>query len=259
MSFFTMLPVQSGDASLPVINESDIRRFSRYEEDAYGHWIFDRGPASLQSMKGNKLLVPQSVAPVYAANHVSVAAAPGNALLSDLEEPGEAGGAKRTIALVVAVENVASLRMLAGTMGTSSNNWGGGPYFGSDGASVSAGFRGGFGNFNALDEEGANVTAESGLYYFVAQSYDFSGETNVAIAHCGGYAPTRKESPSAYNAPPPGTKMALGNAYYSTSVSATRQYTAEFVLYDRFLDEVELVALYERSKARMAARGIVVV
>lgn len=242
---FTRLPFAVSSGSLPVIPADDVESLVPYE-DAYDHWIFDKGDATgLTGRINGKLLTLQANAPTYSAKHVSLPAAAGNALLTDRPD---AVDSVDTVCAVVRLSVASGIQTPIGTLDAGS---GGGPFFsGAAPRRVFSSYRHGVASL-----EIANPVADGGVWYFVSVSRNFAGAAKSLIHLIGGFAAVAA-APGTYT-PRAGGNVAMGNAYYASAAVGTMDF-GEFIYFDRALSAAELQAVYERSKERMTASGIVV-
>ena len=250
MTLFTRLPI-SVAASLPILSESDIAYFSGLEDSAYEHWIFDKGGVGgLTGRVKGKVLTVQSDAPTYAANSLAMMGSVGKGLLTDLID---AAGAKRTVFAVVQ-DTIAgtSIKVPFGTLDTTGAGTGGLPFF-----SGTVPTRGVFTTYKGLtNSANSGAVISNATWHFLAISLDAASASKSVTTLVGGQAVNVATSAGPYAHS--GRAIALGNGYYLTGHASLMNF-AEFGVYDRALTAADLAAVYARSKARMAARGITVV
>lgn len=248
MNLFTRLPLTLNAPTMPLIPEADVDYFVPYEPLAYEHWIFNKGDSSgLIGLKAGSLLTAQSDAPTYDVKHLTLSSYYGKALLTGLEETATI---EDTIAVVFRPGVLSSsLKLPFGTLGSAA---GGSPFIGSNGQ-MYATYRG----INNSLSYGAPLSADS--WYFAAVSRNFSGASKAFKLLIGGTQVVETYTSNSYIPAPVGRKIALGNGYYSSSVSNNTYDFAEFIVFPKAMSATELQALYERRKAKMVTSGINVV
>lgn len=241
MTAFIKLPITVNDPSLPVIPAASVRRFSREDEaSSFDHWIFDTGDAAgLTGRTSGTLLTPEGTGATYGANFVTINPATGNGLRSTLMD-----ARKQTVCAVVRPNNSPATLHIAGSRNTTAGSQ---LTFTSSLANLTAAQTPVFGNSLA-------GPFSAGAWYFVALSEsDALGTTTQIIHASGGSAVFTGGSLKTLT----GAGIALGNSGASLTTGGTIS-AAEFILFDRALSAAELSAVYTRSKARMAERGITV-
>lgn len=89
MSMFTMLPIASGDSSLPMVSRADIRLLPGGPAP-YAHWIFDIQNAGALIAFGGKVLTPKDAAtqPAFHANYMESPGSIATAVQSDFHANG---------------------------------------------------------------------------------------------------------------------------------------------------------------------------
>lgn len=241
MSLFTRINVVSGDVSMPVIASADIDYLIPLEADAYDHWSFDRGVASLAGSVNGRVLTPGATAPTFGANYVSLATIPAGALKTSKND-----GADQTLCVVYRRPAVSSLRYLAGTM---------------DGASGSSILASGtalglvYGNQRPSAQLGpATHAGVQGDWVFAAFSEKTYPASKDQILLVGGQPVL---SSNVANKALAARLVALGNGYDGASGNTVMDF-AEFILFDKAKTAAELQEIYLRSKTRMASVGIVI-
>ena len=259
---FTRLPITVADATLPVLDSSDITTLGPqdYETEAYDHWIFNNGSLSLKGLKGGAALTPMTLAPSYTGNAISLALSLGGGLKSPLID-------RTTHSFAVVFKNninYAVSAVLAGALANAADaNTGSGLVV----TTAATGYTQRYSIMNARSTPtvaamGAQVpmTEANEEWLFMAGSLDASVSGSMTRNfYAGGPAEssvTKTES-VAYNVST--QAIALGNGYSNISgTSGLRIEIAEFILYDKTLSLTDLKALYQRSVSRMAKRGITV-
>lgn len=261
MSLFTILPISVDDATLPVIPAGDIEFFGEGELSAYAHWLLGGSQTSLADIVNDRTLSLQSASypPTYSQNYITHSLTTGRGLLSGLTEPATSGG--YTLCRVQRIfAGVGTPCITSGTLGQTPNPVTGGStwFFPEEGGGatrpVGLTYRG---PFSSLDT-GMDITL--GDWFFVATSFSYANWNSAQIKVLkgqAGSAATFQAGPSATAYTPSASPIALGNAYYPGSTAGNID-TAEFLLFDSALTLAELSAIYERSKVRMARRGIAI-
>jgi len=115
MSLFTILNTINSDENLPVLDSADVRYLGEFENNAYGHWLFDDGSASLESRVGSKVLTAQAADPTYDTNFLSITGLP-NALNTDLLD---SASTQITLCTVVRFPVITALTVFSGNLGVS--------------------------------------------------------------------------------------------------------------------------------------------
>jgi len=221
------------------------------EAGAVDHFLFGGSEASLVGLKGRSTLTAAnpSSPPVYAPASLTLSAGGRNGLLSPMLEPDA-----YTLCCVVKYTVDALGRML---FGTSQGGSGDGKGF--------ALLNDNLGSFSALMRPNGNRTPISrtllvdllGSWVFVAFGVDAQG--NRFRTFVGGVNPVELVNATQYARSD--RVISLGNAHYESSAGvnykAAGEY-AEFIQFQGYLDQPSLQAIYQRSKLRLAARGITV-
>jgi hypothetical protein len=252
MNLFTRLPISLASSLYPVIPEADIDYFTDYEPGAYAHWVFNKGGAAgLTDLKAGKVLVPQSDAPTYSANYLSMNGAVGKGLLTDLLEP---AATKRTMFAVVREPNpaVTQVKVPFGTMDSSAGT-GGLPFLSGSGAARKL-----FTTYKAVTNSSDTLQlTPASSWLCLAVTLDFSGGTKQVRTLVGGGAGHEATSAVAFAASV--RALALGNGFYATGHASPLDF-AEFIVFEgRAMSLADMQAVYLRRKAKLAAGGIAVV
>lgn len=255
MSLFTRLPVTISNQTLPLVSEADVQYLVDYEPTSYDHWIFDKGGvAGLTGRNQGKLLTPQSDAPAYSGAHLTLNTASGKALLTDLED---SAAPQDTICAIFRPQVSAGMHFPFGCLGETGNNTGGGPYLQGTEPSrnIFLTYR-----INVASAVNTGVPVAGGNWYFLAVSRNFAAGAGAKALTMllGGQSPYVLSNSLLYGRAASPRKQALGNPYYAAAGAGSMDF-AEFVVFNKALSAAELAAVYARSKARMAARGITVV
>lgn len=246
---FHRLPFSVTDPTLTQLNPADVEALGGSEFGAFGHWTLGGTSASLTDPNG-AALTAQGTLPTYSSNYLTIPATAGNALISGLSD---SLALENTICAVVrkAVGNTTDFLM--GNFSNAAGNKGGG-FSVTSGASyprAMAGWSIGVGPNAALP--GFSFTTG---WQFVAMSRDFRAVSKPVKFLLGGTTAYEASFTGTYTLPPD-PRLALGNMAYSLS-SGTMD-AAEFIVFPRALTATELTAVYNRSKARAAVRGLTVV
>lgn len=250
---FTVLPFIVSNSALPVVPSSDIRRLTTHEEGegeprAHDIWEFGGNALSLTGKQSGKQLSLQGDEPVYSDNYLSMSTGQGSAILSDFTEsalPNDTIWAVVRIAILTSEDPSAVI--LFGTLATLNINTGSGFFSGN--ANM-------FGH-NARGFSGTNqaVIPNNGEWMFVSYSRRMHSGGALFRLLGGGHPAFEEELTGTYK--PSVNPVAIGGAYYDVPDAVSID-VAEFGIIPEALTAYEMQALYLKSKARMAARGIVV-
>lgn len=245
MNVFIRIEADADQSDLPIISDSDIWKFedADFEPGSLDNWIFGSDDSSLVGARAGTLLMPQNAAPVYESNYMTI----GGYQQSLLSQFDDMDGL--TICAVVRAQgfddinnSVIVANSGGGLSGQALAIVGGGPPVT---RSIVRGH-------SPLIRDRAFSISE-GLWYFVAQSQGGF----AAIPYAGGELNYEMTSVAPKSVSP--FKVALGNSYEANPAFNSGFDVAEFILFDRKLSVEELDAVYSRSKARQARRGVAVV
>ncbi|MCU4331946.1 hypothetical protein [Acinetobacter pittii] len=253
----------SSRTDLPIIqNLTDVLPSSRFEADAYGHWVFyDDSP--LIDRAHQRTLNLQSgaaIQPIFSSQGVALTNAKGSALLSDLVDSSD------TSITAIYVAKTSSLALylmgmsLTNTSSTTENGFG--AYAGIDSADSKpkiflnvkpaiASSAGGFLNLTTGQEIQFNTP------FLVAVSIDKLKKTALLYTLKGNVESFISTSYTA-NYDQSSKKIAIGNAYYTAAESGTRTTFAEAILYNKALGLNQIKAVAQRCKTRLAAKNIII-
>lgn len=246
-NLFTRLNTTYSGYDLPTVDRNDIVYFSELEENAVDHWIFDKGTSAGLIGRVNGLsLTAQSTAPTYESNAVLVDGTVGKALLSNVSET---GSDKITVFCVTKSGSVAgNPQPLIGNF----NNSGGG-FMLSD--TLNTGdldkkiyMRG---TTNANPSTVGAVAPD--IWTFAAITINTTGASKLVKALVN--ASIKQELTVTGTYVTGAQAIGLGNGFYTSASVITKRY-AEFGIIKDFYTLAQLEDLYNRSKARMALRGI---
>ena len=233
--------------SLPVIAQADITFISGLEENAYEHWVFDAAQASVLTGRVNgRALTPQSAAPGYETSGLLISGASGNGLLTDIAD---INNLRKTFFCIARTPLFASgspvplFGTYASTTGFMLTNGLGDP-------SPKRAFVRGSTNANPLDAG----SFAPGVWRFFAMSFD--GRSGQRILRVLINSADYFEIVPNFYSPTPEAVVALGNGYYSSGTAVSTRF-AEFGIFDDILTQSEMQELYNRRKAEMATRGII--
>ncbi|MGF6347899.1 hypothetical protein [Variovorax sp. W2I14] len=243
-------------ASSRKISLADIQFLTDYDPMSYDHWLFNKGSSlDLTGRKQGKALTPQSGAPSYSPNYLTIANALGNGLLTDLSETATAVD---TMCVVVRDNATNGLQSILGSLGTAGDNSGGGVFFSGSGAArtLFASYRG-----TTINSAGLGAPTPAGSHYFVGVSRDFSGGVKRVNMFVGGVASIALTGSNAFAPAPAPRKLGIGSTYIvSAGTPSTSVDFAEAAFYtDVFRSLADLEAMYQKAKVRQAALGIAVV
>ncbi|HEO1767954.1 hypothetical protein [Acinetobacter baumannii] len=250
--FFKAKDFSSG-RSLPQLNEvNDL--IPKYEDDAYGHWLFGGGPSSLVDVVNGRILTLQSgatVQPIYADKTVTLSTAIGNALLTDLVD---SSAQSLTLCAVVKCTTTA-LAILLGNLvpGTSTTSSGLGAF-----ASAGKGYltvkpvtANGSAGIPSLSPPSPIIQTSN---FFIATSINKNTKKGVVYIQQAGAESSNEASYTASSYEPSANKIGIGNVAYATGGNTTIY--SEAIVFDKALTLAEIQAVALRSKDRMANRNI---
>lgn len=233
--------------NLPLVqNIQDVIYVERYEEDAYGHWLFGGDSSSLVDKVNGRSLSVQAgatVQPIYEDNHVRLGAAKGQSLQSGLLDSAVTG---YTISGLVQPE-ASDLMVLLGTLGAAAEPQGAGIF-------TSAG------KVFATGRTGVS-SLESGLLLnmskpvFVSMSVNkTSGVVNIVAMQNG----VTFEKTSTGAQVDSGTALSVGNSRYTTTAAynTLKNKYYEAIIHDKALTLAEMKGLASRLKTRQEERGV---
>lgn len=235
------------DRNLPVIQSiEDVIYVERFEEDAYGHWLFGVDSASLvDKVHGRNLSVQlgATVPPSYTEKYVQLGAAKGNSLQSGLLDNAVSGF---TVSGVVLPETV-DLMVLLGNLGDNTAPQGAGIF-----SSASKAY---------LTSRTTVSSLESGLPINMAKPFFISFSVNkttavVNIVAMQNGVTYEKTSSGAFTEA--ASALCVGNSRYTTSAAynSLRNKYYEAIIHDKSLSLVEMKGIANRAKTRQANRGI---
>lgn len=233
---FSIYPPSGNPKSLGIVQYSEIDFLLKPEAGAYEHWILDRKAASLTGLLNGRMLTAQGAAPVYANGYLSLLTAQGNALLTP-----KADNREQTMCVVARQLAGGAVKTLAGTRVS-----------GVSGSSIFSTSNNLFGNQQPSFQIGP-IAETTGAWQFTALSETAQPGTTTNVLYRGGVVPVTLSGGSLKIAS--SSMVALGNGYAAGAAGLSQQF-AEFILFDRALSIAELKAVYERTRQRMAMRGI---
>ena len=250
MSVFTILPVVSNNANLPLIDPSDIEFLDGYERTATHDWVFGLSEErSLVSADPSKsVLTKQNIIDDVKLNYVTLGGF-GNALLSNVAD---SNSAVDSFALVIRIREITGINILGGTLGNAPINGGGGIIINSAGI-LQLNYR----NFNFNGTTSPSLPGsliEPNKWYFVGVSRNLSTGAKSFNLFCGGQGfinliPTNGTYVSA-------GQIAVGNPNYSTVTGDDVDF-AEAMFFDSMLNENKFETVYNLCKSRLKNRGII--
>lgn len=256
---FTKVPITVSDDTLPVLNDANVTALAQYEYEALGHWVFNKGgAANLIDVTRYSPMAPMggaSLPPVHGGNYMLYAAALGEALETEFTNADVPNG---TMALVfkstwpgaVYPQNDSpDYPLICGNMGT---GVGGSLYILVNNTII---------KHTVLNKTAAELTTAPtiGNWYFLAGSWKSGtgGGVNCYLGIAAGseYVYQASNGSRTNDSQP----ICLGNPLQTGAAYDSGEYTlGEFMLFDTFMLEPDLEALYIRSKARMLAQGITI-
>ncbi|WP_341213291.1 sialate O-acetylesterase [uncultured Limimaricola sp.] len=209
------------------------------EADARGHWFFGADNATDADMLTGQVLTANGAAPQRGSSFLTISGQ-GNGLLSSVSD-------NAAITMVFVVRKPGNVNaILGGTLnrGASPTPSGASPYFAS--ASLSVNNHGGAGNVSLDSNAPANA------WLFIAVSLDATG-TRVYFE---GGAVNRVNTGTTSRGPVSPRAVALGDVHFDSTAFTGAVDFAEMVVWHSAKTLSEIEAIYERSKTRLAARGI---
>lgn len=255
--FFQATNFTSSRSNLPTLsNIDDIIYVEKYETDAYGHWVFGTDSTSLTDKVNNRTLTVQTGAttqPTFTANTVVLAAAMGNALITDLTD----SAVQSTTFCTVVKTSVTALSILVGNLVNSANTVTSGQGIFASAAQgyitvkpATANNSGGANSFAPIPA--VDITQTD--FFFISSSHDKTSKTVVIYTERLGVGGTRQTIYTA-NYEASANKFAVGNGYYSGGSSGTLTF-AEAIIYNKALTLASIQAVATRAKKRMTNRNI---
>ncbi|WP_292065989.1 hypothetical protein [Brevundimonas sp. UBA7664] len=248
----TILPFEVDDDTLPIVPESDLQRLYPYEAAAYEHWILGGSADSLIGRVNGRSLTPQSNGITYPSeDYLSMLGTQGKALLTDMEE-----SITHTDTIVAVLRRTGGSPAACVPFGTLSPSadaptTGCSPFFST--ADVI------WNRANGLNTGvSTGKTAPEDVWLFIAMARSITALGMTIRLLVGGQTLHQEAPAGTYRPAASPKKIALGSAYFNSNASAAQD-VAEFLLFDQALSASALAALYARTKARCADRGITVV
>lgn len=231
---------------LPSVQTEDLIYIEKYEEDSYGHWVFEKNSASLIDRVNSRSLTLQAgatVQPEYATNYLQLGAAMGNSLQSGLFDNTVTGF---TMSALVQPEDT-SLMILFGCLGGLDFPTGGGGF-----TSVSKVYLTIRTGVSSLD---SGLALDMTKPVFISFSINKTTGTSNLVAMQNGIV-VEKTRNGVYVAS--AAALSVGNSRYTTSASYAplRNKFYEAIIHDRALSLSEMKAVASRAKTRQANRGI---
>jgi len=249
-----MLPVTVDNPDLPVIPAEDIRPFIDYEPGALEHWIFGGDAVSLTGRVKGQALTAQGTGYTYTGTSITL---PGyqNALISPF-----ADAKNRTVFAVVRrpaqAGSTANKGVYWGTRGAASGSAGGNLM-----ADISTAVVGrmafSYGDTNNTTQNTALTnwgSVAEGQVAVLSASEAANGDFICAVNGVANSVTLPAErAPSLVN------MLAFGNAYYAPSDYQTLSIEMfEAGVFEGAFTEAQHAALYQRTKAREALRGVTI-
>lgn len=242
-NIFTMLPISVSNSTLPVLSPSDYELLVNYEPDAWGHWLFGVSSSSLIDLTAGKTLTLAGTEPTYNSNGVVIAGGLNSGLVSGLID-----GDERTFCAVIKVPSLTSYAgaLIAGII-SDTKGFAGLITKATSVYSLTPLVRGATG----IIQNAATGTVQD-EYVFVALSW--SNATKTLNKFFGGRISTSQTSTTSKTNS--SSNLGFGNIAYSNASYHSPIEICEGILYDKALSLSEISAVYNRSKNRMAAKGI---
>ncbi|WP_336956698.1 hypothetical protein [Acinetobacter johnsonii] len=233
-------------SQLPKVAVSDIIYIEKFEEDAYGHWLFGADSGSLIDKVNSRALSLQSgatVQPMYGNGFVELGASKGNSLQSNLLDN---VGNGFTVSGVV-LPGTIDLMVLLGNLGDNTAPQGAGIF-------ASA-------NKVYLTSRTTVSSLEAGLLIDMSKPFFISFSVNktttvVNIVAMQNGVTYEKTSSGAYTGA--ASALSVGNSRYTTSAAynSLKNKYYEAIIHDKALSLAEMKGIASRAKTRQAYRGI---
>ena len=230
---------------LPKVQTEDLIYIEKFEEDAYGHWLFGGTSTSLVDKVNGRTLTLQAgatVQPEYGENYVHLGAAKGQSLQSGLIDSAVTG---YTISGLVQPET-SDLMVLLGSLGTNTEPQGAGVF--TSAGKVFATARTGV---SSLDP---GLALDISKPVFVSVSVNkTSGVVNIVAMQNG----VTFEKTSTGAQVDSGTALSVGNSRYTTSTAynTLKNKYYEAIIHNKALSIAEMKAMANRAKIRQTKRG----
>jgi len=249
VNMITGVPAAPGAPTVPSANIRPIYP-DRPEADAVEHWLLGNNDASLIGLKGASSLSPAGEAPSYGAGYISISTGTTRGLLTSIPD-----GDELTVCAVVKLDATPSglNRIIAGTSQAGTGDGAGFALYNTASGGASALIRP---NSSEVLFGSTAMDPADGAWGFHALAIKGTGVDRARVGMVGGIGTASAALATAYS--PSTRNVALGNAYYVDGSDTFRagMDVAEFIVFDRALTASELALVYQRSKGRMAARGI---
>ena len=250
---FTRLPVIAINNTLPKILRADTDYLTNFDPSTYEHWLLGESAACLTGPVNGNVLTPQAGV-TFSQNFATLSSPIGSGLLTNLSE---SAALVRTMCCVFRFSTTAAgLYGIMGSLGTFEEYNGGSLFISGTSPNQSV-----FSTYRGITSSVNLGTITNNMWYFAATSVNFAGTTKQIKHLIGGFPGYEFATAAAYLPPTAGRKTALGCAYGPPpTASVNPMDVAEFMVFDdQALSMADLQAVYASRKAKLAARGIVVV
>ncbi|MDX7162102.1 MULTISPECIES: hypothetical protein [Klebsiella] len=249
--FFQTPVIYSGN-DLPVIPESDIERYEViYEADAYEHWALNGSNSSLTGMVNRKVLT--RVGDITAADGIFSMQVNTTAKLGLKSD--KADSRVQTQCAVIRVDSTPSSSSSASIlMGTLNQSAGSAVYI-DENPFIRRQFRP---TISITGEKSATGLANKWLFVGFSENGTASGMISTVLV--GGDSPSIVTKDYAQAKTVSTNYVSVGPIDYSASTGGTavKLDVAEYIVYDKALSPSQLLAVYIRSKTRLANRGFMI-
>ncbi|MDV2468914.1 hypothetical protein QR674_07945 [Acinetobacter chinensis] len=231
---------------LPTVETEDLIYVEKYEEDAFGHWLFGGDAGSLVDKVNSRSLTLQpgaTVQPVYSENYVRLGAAKGQSLQSSINDGTNEG---YTISAVALPEDTLLMNLI-GSLGATDSATGAGIFSSAGGV-----FATGRTTVSSLN---AGIALLPNQPVFISLSVNLTiGIVNMVVMQNGNiYEKTGSGAQTVAS-----TALSVGNSRYTTSAAynSLRNKFYEAIIHERALSITDMKALALRSKKRLEMRGV---
>ncbi|WP_104488831.1 hypothetical protein [Acinetobacter indicus] len=233
-------------AQLPKIATQDLIYVEKFEEDAYGHWVFGGDANSLVDKVNSRSLTLQAgatIQPEYGENYVRLSAAKGQSLQSGLLD---SAVTDYTVSGVVMPEDVA-LMVLLGNLGSNDVGLGAGLFTSENKVYVTA--------RTGVSSVDAGLALDMSKPAFISMSVNkTTGVVNIVAMQNGATFENTATGAQVEAAAP----ISVGNSRFTISAAynTLKNKYYEAIIHDKALSIAEMKAMADRAKIRQANRGL---
>lgn len=242
---------------LPKVQTEDLIYIEKYEEDAYGHWIFGGNSGSLIDKVNSKALTlapSATINPTFSETGVTISVAHGNCLLSDLPD-----SATQNLTMCAVVKcNTTALSILLGNLPDSFNTTVSGvsvfmsankPYLTVKPTTAQA-------SGNGIQSLTVPNDINQTQNFFIALSLDKTTKRGIIYVNQQNIELSNQSTFSASAYVSSNNELSIGNRAYTASNTASNTASfAEAIIFDKALSLSEMKAVANRAKTRQTKRG----